>query len=84
MNGSRVHLSGPITFGAPLGALCAVSPVAIPGHDSHIVVSFLGGMRAELSMETAAELARRLPEAISSLARSVDCSAIFTDMRGEQ
>lgn len=81
MIGSRVHLSGDITFSAPLGALCAVTPVAVPGHTPHIVASFLGGARMEWDAETAAELTKRLPEAIASLARVVDCSAIVADIK---
>lgn len=72
MNGNRFHHSGHIVIGAPLGPICAVTPVAVPGHTPHVVVNFIGGGRLELDPEAATELARRIPESLASL--PADCS----------
>jgi hypothetical protein len=78
MRGSRVHLSGTYTFSGPVGNLCAVTTVAVPGSQPHIVASFMGidgsSLRLELDPGMAAELTRRLPESLASIRDFPDCS----------
>lgn len=74
MNGSRIWLSGPITFSAPIGPVCSVTSVALAGSPAHIVLSFNGGLRVELDSMTAVELARRLPESLAKLPEVPDCA----------
>lgn len=79
MIGSRFRLRGDTTFSTPLGALCGVTPVAIPGHPPHVVANFIGGGSLEFDAVTVAELARRFPGALASLA-AVDYSGIAAEV----
>jgi len=80
MPNSRFHLSGSVTFGTPLGTICSVTAVSVPGCLPSIVTHFTDGGRLELSAATAAELARRLPEAIAALRKQPDCSGAWVDV----
>lgn len=81
MNGSRFRLRGDVTFSAPLGALCGVTPVAIPGSPAHVVATFLGGGQLELDAATVIELARRFPESLATLHLiNTDCSGAVADL----
>lgn len=72
MMGSRIRLSGPITFSAPVGPLAAVTSVSIPGSPPHVIATFQQGLRLELDVANVIELVRRLPESLASL-KDVDC-----------
>jgi hypothetical protein len=70
---NHFHLSGAVLFGTAMGDVCGVTPVAIPGGTPHVVIYMRGGARIELTSAAAAELARRLPEALASLPDVPDC-----------
>jgi hypothetical protein len=66
---NHVHMCGERTFGAPFGAVYSVTPIAIPGigHDPHLHITFRFGLSMDLTPGDAAELSRRIPEALARL-----------------
>jgi hypothetical protein len=66
---NHVHMCGERTFGAPFGAVYSVTPIAIPGlgHDPHLHIAFRFGLSMDITPADAAELSRRIPEALARL-----------------
>jgi leucyl aminopeptidase (aminopeptidase T) len=64
------------------GGLSFVTPLSHVngnGHGEHVKLSFVNGFVVELSAATAAELARRIPEALAALS-DPDCSGACADL----
>jgi hypothetical protein len=66
---NHLHMCGERSFGAPFGAVHSVTPIALPGlgHDPHLHIQFLFGLTMDLTPGDAAELSRRIPEALARL-----------------
>lgn len=78
---NHIAINGDLLFGWHFGEVCSVIPISIPGagHTPHVRIGFVGGLSADLSVATAIELARRLPEAIAGLPAVPDCSGAVWD-----
>jgi hypothetical protein len=66
---NHIHMCGERTFGAPFGSVHSVIPISLSGigHDPHVLVRFRHGLSIDLTPSDAAELCRRLPEALAML-----------------
>lgn len=66
---NRLALRNDMTLGLRFGDIHSMTAVNLPGsgHHPHVAVRFRGGLTLDFDPSTAAELARRLPEALASL-----------------
>jgi hypothetical protein len=66
---NRLALHNDMTIGFRFGHMHSMTPINLPGDGHHPVVKvrFRGGLTLDFDPSTAAELARRLPEALASL-----------------
>lgn len=73
---NHIRMTGDILFGAHFGELRSVVPVSIHGngHEPHIHLGFVGPLDVNITPALAAELVRRLPEALAALPRLPDVS----------
>jgi hypothetical protein len=66
---NHLRLCGDTTFGTRFGAVHSVTPIALAGlgHDAHLHVQFRYGLSMDLTPTDAAELSRRIPEALAKM-----------------
>lgn len=77
---NHAALHGDVTLGLRFGEILRMDPINLPGHHPHVKVRFKGGLSLDFSPATAAELARRLVDALRFMPEPPNVSGALVDL----